>query len=99
MSKKEEQSNNYMKPIILDRNKHLDDSNWSLGFDYMDFTGNEMQIAFEDGWDAAVNEAIKWLENNANAYIYNTTPSYPDADFKAKIGGMCWINLKKFVEE
>ena len=43
----------------------------------------------------AIDKACKWLEKNADKYIVNTTPSYPDADFSATVGGMCWVDLKK----
>lgn len=97
MSKKEEQSKAYIKPIVLDRNKkYLKEDNWELGLDYTDFTGYEVQCAFEAGWDACeaesveiiktakdhayfagseamreklINEACKWLEENADTYI------------------------------
>ncbi len=61
MSKKEEQSKAYIKPIILYRNNHLEDDNWELGLDYTDFTGSDVQNAFESGWDAAAKEMINQL--------------------------------------
>lgn len=69
MSKKEEQSEAYIKPIILDRNKNLNDNNWKRGLDYLDFTGEEFQCAFEAGWDAAIenqSKSFKWIKNSAN---------------------------------
>ena len=57
MSKKEELSKAFIKPIILYRNNHLQDDNWELGLDYTDFTGSDMQNAFEAGWDAACEDA------------------------------------------
>lgn len=63
MSKKEEQSEAYIKPIILDRNKkYLKEDKWKLGLDYADFTGYEVQCAFEDGWDTAKQETIECLK-------------------------------------
>jgi hypothetical protein len=57
MSKKEELSKAFIKPIILGRDKYLNDDNWELGLDYTDFTGSDMQNAFEAGWDAACEDA------------------------------------------
>jgi len=45
--------------------------------------------------EIAREEVIEWLKDNASKYIINTTPSYPDADFNAIIGGKCWEDLKK----
>lgn len=67
MSNKEEQSKAYIKPTILDRNKNLNDNNWELGLDYLDFTGYEVQCAFEDGWDAAIENL--WHENSEEPKI------------------------------
>lgn len=63
MSKKEEQSKAYIKPIILDRNKkYLKEDNWELGLEYADFTGYEVQCAFEAGWDACESESIEIIK-------------------------------------
>ena len=45
--------------------------------------------------EIAREEMIEWLKENASKYIINTTPSYPDADFSAFIGGKCWEDLKQ----
>ena len=45
--------------------------------------------------EIAREEMIEWLKDNASKYIINTTPSYPDADFNAIIGGKCWEDLKQ----
>ncbi len=45
--------------------------------------------------EIAREEMIKWLKENTSKYIINTTPSYPDADFSAIIGGSCWEDLKQ----
>ena len=69
MSSKEEKAKAYIKPIILDRNKNLNDNNWELGSDYLDFTGYEVQCAFEAGWDAAIenqDKSFKWIKNSVN---------------------------------
>ena len=47
--------------------------------------------------EIAMEEMIEWLKENADKYIVNTTPYYPDADFSATIGGVCWEEvLKRF---
>lgn len=56
MSKKEEQSEAYIKPIILDRNKHLNDNNWNKT------NMNEYYITDKD-----FKEGINlWLQNVSN---------------------------------
>lgn len=45
--------------------------------------------------EIAREEMIEWLKDNASKYIINTTPSYPDADLNAIIGGKCWEDLKQ----
>ena len=45
--------------------------------------------------EIAMEEMIEWLKDNASKYIINTTPSYPDADFSAFVGGGCWVDLRK----
>lgn len=49
--------------------------------------------------EIAREEMIEWLKENASEYIINTTPSYPDADFSAIIGGMCWEDLKQAMKD
>lgn len=44
-------------------------------------------------------EMIAWLKDNADNYIINTTPSYPDADFSAFVGGKCWEDLKQAMKD
>jgi len=49
--------------------------------------------------EIAREEMIEWLKDNASKYIINTTPSYPDADFNAIIGGKCWEDLKQATKD
>lgn len=49
--------------------------------------------------EIAREEMIEWLKDNASKYIINTTPSYPDADFNAIIGGKCWEDLKQAMKD
>lgn len=49
--------------------------------------------------DIAREEMIEWLKDNASKYIINTTPSYPDADFSAFVGGKCWEDLKQAMKD
>lgn len=49
--------------------------------------------------EIAREEMIEWLKENADKYIVNTTPSYPDADFSAIIGGVCWEDLKQAMKD
>lgn len=49
--------------------------------------------------EIAREEIYEWLKENASKYIVNTTPSYPDADFSAIIGGSCWEDLKQAMKD
>lgn len=55
--------------------------------------------AYEQAEKDIIERAVAWLKDNAEKYIAQTTESYPDAPFKAIIGGKCWEDLKKAMEE
>ena len=88
--KKEELSKAYIKPTILDRNKNLNDNNWELGLDYLDFTCYEVQCAFESGWDASkevvIDKACEWIRHYQE---------YPNHDISAEA---LIIGFRKYME-
>lgn len=57
---------------------------------------------FIEGYEAAekdtIERAIAWLKENANKYIVDLTPTYPDAPANIIVGGMCWEHLKQELE-
>lgn len=55
--------------------------------------------AYEQAEEDILDKAIGWLKIHADNYILNLTESFPDAPFKAKIGGKCWDDLIKAMEE
>lgn len=59
--------------------------------------------AYQQGYEQAekdtIERAVEWLKVHAEDYIVNMTGSYPDAPFNAIIGGKCWDELKKAMEE
>ena len=57
------------------------------------------KIGYEQAEKDTIERAVAWLKDNAEKYIVQTTESYPDAPFKAIIGGKCWEDLKKAMEE
>ena len=61
----------------------------------------KVQKAFEDGWDAAMEElwkkAIPWLKENVHKRVINDTPKF--GDFRALIGDRVWEDFKKAMEE
>ena len=63
---------------------------------------SENRRLFREGYEAAEKEtierAIAWLKENANKYIVDLTPTYPDAPVNIIVGGMCWEHLKNFLE-
>ena len=63
----------------------------------------DVNDAFLDGYEEAeqdtIEKAIAWLKEHASNYIVNRTESYPDAPFKAIVGGMCWEDLREYMEE
>ena len=58
---------------------------------------------FIDGYRKAeedtIERMVEWLKVHAKNYIVNMTDSYPDAPFDAIIGGECWDELKKVMDE
>lgn len=66
-------------------------------------THQPMRTLFKKSYEQAekdtIERAIAWLKSNAVNYIYNCTDSYPDAPFRVAIGGKCWEDLKKAMEE
>ena len=54
---------------------------------------------YEQAEEDTIERVITWLKANAVNYIYNCTAPYPDASFRAAIGGKCWEDLKKAMEE
>ena len=69
-------------------------ANPKLNF-YPWLTPDQVRMAVE----IAREEMIEWLKDNASNYIINTTPSYPDADFSAFVGGKCWEDLKQAMKD
>ena len=57
---------------------------------------------FIEGYEQAEKEtierAITWLKENANKYIVDLTPTYPDAPANIIVGGMCWEHLKDYLQ-
>ena len=58
--------------------------------------------AFINGYETAekqtIERAIAWLKENANKYIVDLTPTYPDAPANIIVGGMCWEHLKDYLQ-
>ena len=58
---------------------------------------------FIEGYEQAekdtVERVVAWLKIHAEDYIVNMTSSYPDAPFEAVIGGKCWEDMKKALDE
>lgn len=50
---------------------------------------------YVDGYEQALQDAIAWLKENANDYIVDLTPTYPDAPQELIVGGMCWEDMKE----
>lgn len=46
-----------------------------------------------------IKRAVAWLKEHANEYIVDLTPTYPEAPVNIIVGGMCWEDLKKAMEE
>lgn len=53
---------------------------------------------YEQAEKDTIERAIAWLKENANNYIVDLTPTYPDAPANIIVGGMCWEHLKTFLE-
>ena len=57
------------------------------------------QLGYEQAEKDTIERAIEWLETNAEKYIVDVTPTYPDAPQELIIGGKCWDELRKAMEE
>lgn len=67
------------------------------------FTGQDIRDAFIAGaeWqkEQMITKAVEWLKSHANDYIVDLTPTYPDADAYIIVGGMCWEDFRKAMED
>lgn len=71
------------------------------GKEYVDFNSmprGYFQLGYEQAEEAAIERAIAWLKEHANNYIVDLTPTYPDAPVNIVVGGMCWEDLKEYLE-
>ena len=59
------------------------------------FDGYDIEQAYEDGFDKAVGEILKWLRNNYRNYMHNPTGEKLEAFF----GGDMITDLEKELEE
>ena len=53
---------------------------------------------YETAEKETIERAIAWLKENANKYIVDLTPTYPDAPANIIVGGMCWEHLKDYLQ-
>lgn len=53
---------------------------------------------YKQGEKDTIERMVEWLKENADKYIVDCTETYPDAPFKAVVGGMCWEDMKKALE-
>lgn len=71
-------------------------------YEYWGSVGDSLRAACMIGYEQAVKEtaerAIAWLKENANKYIVDLTPTYPDAPANIIVGGMCWEHLKDYLQ-
>ena len=57
------------------------------------------KVGYEQAEKDTIERAIVWLEEHADSYIVDLTPTYPDAPQNIIIGGMCWEHLKQALED
>lgn len=57
------------------------------------------KLGYEQAEKDTIERAIAWLKEKAKDYIVDLTPTYPDAPSNIIVGGMCWEDLKKAMEE
>lgn len=71
--------------------------------DYYHCMNDWPSIAYRAGYEQAekdtIERAIAWLKEKAKDYIVDLTPTYPEAPVNIIVGGMCWEDLKKAMEE
>lgn len=58
---------------------------------------------FAKGYEQAekdtIERAVTWLKDNANKYIVDLTETYPDAPVNIIVGGICWVDLAKYLKD
>ena len=72
------------------------------GKEYIDFNSmprGYFQLGYEQAQKDTIERTIAWLKEHANDYIVDLTPTYPDAPANIIVGGMCWENLKEYLED
>ena len=63
-----------------------------------DFERRIFQEGYEQAEKETIERAVAWLKENANKYIVDLTPTYPDAPANIIVGGMCWEHLKDYLQ-
>lgn len=67
--------------------------------DYVEYTPvYRLEEAVRKSEKETIERAIAWLEENADKYIVDLTPTYPDAPANIIVGGMCWEHLKDYLQ-
>lgn len=79
--------------------EHVEEPGFVVKRDLNRFDRNVYIQGYEQAEKDTIERAIEWLKVHAEDYIVNMTSSYPDAPFDAIIGGKCWDELKKAMEE
>lgn len=58
---------------------------------------------FAKGYEQAkkdtIERAVTWLKDNVNKYIVDLTETYPDAPVNIIVGGMCLVDLTKYLKD
>lgn len=58
-------------------------------------TNEPKRRLFIQGYEQAIEDAIEYLKANAEKYIVDCTPTYPDAPQELIIGGMLYEHLRQ----
>lgn len=66
-------------------------------FDYNGHQRMIFQKAYEQAEKDTIERCVAWLKDNANKYIVDLTETYPDAPVNIIVGGMCWEDLIKYL--
>ena len=86
----------YMQPLVYQ--DLIEQFGGKTEIDVNTYPRRQFQEGYEQGEKETIERAIAWLKENANKYIVDLTPTYPDAPANIIVGGMCWEHLKDYLQ-
>lgn len=85
----------------MTRREEIEQAAMQIGGVHPDWDALEcFRVGYKEGakWadKTMIDKAINWLKENANNYIVDIGGRW---ECKTIVGGMCWVDLRKYLEE